>query len=383
MPHRPEVAEAVEGAGAAGATAAAGAAAAAKARSRRAWRIAATLAAAIGAGALFAWLATPLPWMLGPLFLTAILGVAGAPLAASYRLRNVGQWVIGVALGLYFTPEVVALVLRLAPALLVGVVWALLIGYGFYRWLLWANPEMERDRAGAFFAAAIGGASEMALLAERHGAAADRVAAAHSLRVLLVVALVPFGFQALGVQGADPAQPGELALRPAGLALLAAASAIGMWVLWRMRVPNPWVLGALAATALLTATEVPLSALPPWASPVAQVFIGVSLGCRFTPQFARAAPRWLATVALGTVAMIVASAALAWGLAYGVGLHPATVMLGTAPGGIAEMCITAKVLQLGVPVVTAFHVTRYVVVLTLTGPLFRWEIARRRPMGQR
>jgi uncharacterized membrane protein AbrB (regulator of aidB expression) len=37
------------------------------------------------------------------------LGVAGVPLAASRRLRNAGQWAIGVALGLTFTPEVVRL----------------------------------------------------------------------------------------------------------------------------------------------------------------------------------------------------------------------------------------------------------------------------------
>ena len=52
------------------------------------------------------------------------------------------------------------------------------------------------------------------------------------------------------------------------------------------------------------------------------------------------------------------------------GLHPATLVLGTAPGGIAEMCITAKVLQLGVPLVTAFHVTRVVVILLTTVPVF-------------
>jgi uncharacterized membrane protein AbrB (regulator of aidB expression) len=34
------------------------------------------------------------------------------------------------------------------------------------------------------------------------------------------------------------------------------------------------------------------------------------------------------------------------------------------------MCITAKVLQLGVPLVTAFHVTRVVVLLLCTAPLF-------------
>jgi uncharacterized membrane protein AbrB (regulator of aidB expression) len=48
-----------------------------------------------------------------------------------------------------------------------------------------------------------------------------------------------------------------------------------------------------------------------------------------------------------------------------------SLVLATAPGGIAEMCITAKVLQLGVPLVTAAHVTRVVVLVTTTAPLFR------------
>ena len=64
------------------------------------------------------------------------------------------------------------------------------------------------------------------------------------------------------------------------------------------------------------------------------------------------------------------SAVFGAGLAYASGLHPATLVLGTAPGGIAEMCITAKVLQLGVPLVTAFHVARLVVILLTTVPLY-------------
>lgn len=339
-------------------------------------RIAATLAAAVAGGLLCVWLGTPLPWMLGPLFTTALLGTAGVRLAASNRLRNVGQGTIGVALGLYFTPEVVAVLPRLAPALVAGMAWALLLGYAFYRWLLWRNPEMRADRAGVFFASAIGGASEMALLAERHGGAVDRVAAAHSLRVLMVVALIPFAFQLGGVMGADPARPAEAMLRPVGLAWLALAATGGVWLFGRLGVPNPWVLGPLGTTAVLTALGVPLSALPAWASPAAQVFLGVALGSRFTPAFARAAPRWFTAVALGTLGMIAGSAAFAWALARLAGLHPATVMLGTSPGGIAEMCITAKVLQLGVPVVTAFHVTRYVAVSMLTGTLYRWELRR-------
>ena len=65
-------------------------------------------------------------------------------------------------------------------------------------------------------------------------------------------------------------------------------------------------------------------------------------------------------------------AGFAWCLAEWTGLPWATLVLGTSPGGIAEMAITAKVLQLGVPVVTAFQVCRLVAVLVLAEPVYRW-----------
>lgn len=336
-------------------------------------RIAGTLVLAVAAGALAQGLHLPLPWMLGPLFATAALSMAGAPLAAAPLLRNLGQWVIGMALGLYFTPEVLRTIASLAPALAAGVAWALVMGYTFYR-LLWASTGQPAGggRATAYFAAAIGGASEMAVLAERHGARVDRVAAAHSLRVLLVVSLIPFGFQAVGLRGLDATPPAVSGVDAAALAVLVVSTLAGVAAARALRLPNAWVLGALAVTIVFTASGWAGSALPSGASEAGQLCIGVALGTRFSPAFAREAPRWLGAVALGTLAMIAASAAFAWLLARLVGLHPATVLLGTSPGGIAEMCITAKVLQLGVPVVTAFHVIRYVAVLLLTGPLYRW-----------
>jgi membrane AbrB-like protein len=339
--------------------------------SEGAGQISATLALALLAALAARALHVPLPWMLGPLIATAVGGIAGLPLRASGRLRNAGQWVIGMALGLYFTPAVMALIVGLAPAIAASVLWALLLGHGFYRWLLRAA---DGDHATAYFSAAIGGASEMAVLAERQGGRVDRVAAAHSLRVLMVVLIIPFGLQLGGLHGQDPSALGLTEVRVSGLAWLVAASGLGILVLRHLGTPNPFVLGALASTLLLTAGGVTLSAMPAWASPAAQLSIGVSLGSRFTPDFVRSAPRWLGAVAFGTLLMLMLTGAVAWVLARWMALHPATALLATAPGGIAEMAITAKVLQLGVPVVTAFQVVRYVAVLTLTPLLFRYAV---------
>lgn len=331
-----------------------------------------TLALGVAGAVVCLLVDTPLPWMIGPLLATAVAAMAGLPMVAAPLIRNGGQWTIGTALGLYFTPQVVTLVAGHWMVILAGIVWAIGLGAAFGGWLAMANRGLPGlDRATTFFASAIGGASEMAVLAERHGGRSDLVVSAHSLRILMVVLLIPFGFQWAGLHGIDPSTPGPQVVRALGLVVLSAACLAGALIMRRFDLSNPWVLGPLAVATLLTASGIELSALPRWLTNLGQLLIGVALGTRFTAAFARTAPRWLATVAVGTLAMIVLSAGYAWVVAQLADLHPATVLIGTSPGGIAEMCLTAKALQLGVPLVTAFHVTRMVAVILLAGPLFR------------
>lgn len=341
-----------------------------------------TLLLGLAAALLCVWLRTPLPWMIGPLLATSLVSVLGAPTRSWPPLRNAAQWVIGCALGLYFTPQVTALVGSLWWAILLAIVWALGLGWLFGRWLHARHAQRIGGTPAAgwattYFAGAIGGASEMTLLAEREGGRSDLVAAAHSVRLVIVTVVIPFAFQYSGLHGLDPSLPGARQVDGTGLALLAAATAAGGWLMARTGRANPWFMGSLLAAMALTMAGLELSAMPTVASNAAQLVIGVSLGVRFQREFLHAAPRWLLDVALGTLGMILLCAGFAWLLSRASGLHPATLVLGTSPGGIAEMAITAKVLQLGVPVVTAFQVCRLVAVLVLVEPLYR----RVRPRG--
>ena len=102
-----------------------------------------------------------------------------------------------------------------------------------------------------------------------------------------------------------------------------------------------------------------------------QLLIGCALGARFEQEFARKAPRYMLAVALSVLIAMALAALSAWLLASLAGVALPTMVLATAPGGIAEMCITAKALQLGVPLVTAAHVTRVLILMMTTAPLFR------------
>ena len=311
----------------------------------------------------------PLPWMIGPLLALAACRVAGIDCEAPAGGRQAGQWVIGTALGLYFTPAVAELVLRLWWLLLIGAFFALALGY-FCGFVL--TVVARTDRATALFASVPAGAAEMAVLGERYGARVHEVAAGQSLRLMLVVVVIPWIFTALGVHGADRFQTGIAEVHGLGLAALLALTLGGGLLLQRTGLPNAFVLGALAVAIPLTLAQIDLSAVPRWLTNAAQLLLGCALGARFERSFLRRAPRFVAAVVLSVAAAMLLSALFALAIAAATDLHPATLVLATAPGGIAEMSITAKVLELGVPVVTAFHVTRVVVLLTCTAPVFAW-----------
>ena len=334
--------------------------------------------ALVGA-AVCVWLRTPLPWLIGPLVAVALVSMLHGRLASPPGGRQVGQWVIGVALGLYFSPEVVREVGRLAPWVALAVVFALALGL-FGSWLL--ARLVPTDAATSFFGMAIGGASEMAALAERHGGRVDRVAAAHSLRIMLVVLIVPLLLNAFDVHGLDPYVPSAREFSWAGFALLAAVTGGAALAMRRIGSPNSWMIGPLAAAALITATGHTLSALPTAVINGGQLLIGIGLGVRFTPEFFRSAPRFLGAVAAITLVYLVLAALFGWLLARGSGLHWSTSIVATTPGGIGEMALTAKALRLGVPIVTAFHALRMAAVVLTVGFAYRgWSRWKRERAG--
>jgi uncharacterized protein len=319
-------------------------------------------------GALFSALHAPLPWMVGPLLAMAFGKFLGADIASPRGGRAAGQLTIACALGLYFTRAVTAEVAAHWYLLLAAAVLAVLLAYAS-GWFLMRSAGLNATTA--LFASVPGGAAEMTILGERFGARPDRVVLAQALRVCIVVIVVPFAFTALGMRGADAYRPAQFAVAGPGLiALLGIAAAAG-GVLARLRLPNAWMLGPLAVTAALTIGGVSLSAIPTWLSNAAQLLLGCSLGSGFERESLRSSPRFIAMVFLSVALAMVASAVAAWGLAVLGSVPAATMVLATAPGGMAEMCVTAKVLQLGVPLVTAAHVTRVLILVTTTAPTFR------------
>jgi len=322
-------------------------------------------------GAVGGWLASlanwPLPWMVGSLLAVIAVRCSGWLVSEMPRGRQAGQWIVASGIGLHFTGEVMQQVLAHLGVILAGAVGTLLLGLiGLFILL-----RSGTDRATAFFASMPGGASEMVVLANRHQAEPARVAAAHSLRLLLVVLIVPalftWGLPSMEAPAPAPVNwPWLALLLPAG-GLLA--------LLWkRLGQPNPWMLGPLTVCALASAGFDLHIGLPDGLGQVGQWLIGSSPARPLHPALFCRAPTFLLRILLFTLLAMLFAAALGGALGWLTALDEVSLMLGMMPGGITELCLTAEALQLSVALVTAVQVLRLFLVMFLAEPLFRfWQ----------
>ena len=319
-------------------------------------------------GAICAWVHTPLPWMMGSIFGMGAAQLAGAHFKTLPGGRDAGMLIVGVSLGLYFTVPVVREVSRYWP-------WFVFLGFAAIGFGAASALVLMRlggiDRPTAYFGSMPGGASEMATMGEDYGAKTHLVAVSHTMRMLVVVSVIPISITLAGFSATEDYRPVTVPFDPAKLALLLAMAAVAGFVARKLRAPTAFTMGPLFLTIALTVSGVQLSSVPTWLTNVAQVLLGAALGVRFERSFIAVAPRLLTALVPSLAVMLGLAAFTGWAISMGSGAYIGTSLLSAAPGGIAEMSITAKVLRIGVAFVTAAHVVRYLIVVLFTIPMYK------------
>jgi len=332
------------------------------------------LAVGVPAGFLFNALHTPIPWMIGPMVAVAALNLLGVRMHSPPFARQMGQVILGSAVSLYFTPTVVAALAANLPAILAATIAVFVVGV---LGALTLSRTSGVDGKSTFFASIPGGAMAMAVLADRYGAQIAPVAVAHSLRVSIVVIIVPFTLTYGGFPLVAAAYRPNL---PLDFLILMPWLVIG-WlageVTERYHFHNGCLLTPIFIGAALTVSGIQLSAVPHGLIEFAQLMFGLVLGARYERAFFARYKLFIPFALLNSCFILVASVIAGIALAWAFDLPVATMILATAPGGLAEMTITAQALKISVPLVVAFHLFRVVVVnvgtqyfYTLTARLF-------------
>ena len=133
-------------------------------------------------------------------------------------------------------------------AMLSGMIFAFSLGvYGTFVIRKYGKVDLKT----AWFAAALGGASEITSVAERSGGRPDLVASAHSLRILTVVLSLPAVYQLLWVAGQESFLSTTKVVNLFSLILLFSLTGV-CGAMAERYLPHSWVIGPMLAAMALT-----------------------------------------------------------------------------------------------------------------------------------
>ena len=336
----------------------------------------------------------PIPWLLGPIAaITVYRCFRSQPMYWPAPLRSSAFIIMGVMLGSSFSLEILKDLLIHLPAMLISNV--LLIGISFlFAYFLY--QQTDTDFQSSLLGSVPGGLSQVLIMSdELPNINYSIILLMQITRVLCVVFLVPFLAFSLSREKASEAVhrsapegvkstaetefsitlgnvlSGDVAAIGTLLAYIAAI-AFFLWLARRIRLPSPYLIGPILGMIAMSVTGLPPIILPEAFYMYAQLVLGAYTGLQIQPQILPRLKKLGIYIILYNIVLIGFGMLLSLGLAwiYDISFH--TAFLGTAPGGIAEMGVTATAVHADLAVVTGYQIFRLFFILFLFTAIVKW-----------
>lgn len=335
-----------------------------------------TILIAVIGGAAFYFLKTPIPWTLGPLVMVILwTSFAKRPVYWPVNCRNAGLIVLGCMMGSAFTMETCLAIGRQLPSMLFATIATILFTM--------ATAYITYRRTGISLASSLlgstpGGLTQMVILSEE---IADTdltiVTFMQTIRLLSVVFIVPFlAIHGLTGGNGSAAIPAVAAAHSHSLLFIPAAI-ISALIAARIHFPTPYLVGPVLGTAALILSGMEPPDVPSLWITIAQISVGTYMGTTIQPTSLQNWKQLLPYALAGGISVVFFSLAVGWLLTSWHNIPLITSFLSTAPGGMAEMGITALFVHADISTITAYQLFRLLFILFILPPFLKWYLAHR------
>ncbi|MET0785930.1 MAG: AbrB family transcriptional regulator [Paenisporosarcina sp.] len=343
------------------------------------WLILRTFGIAALSGYAFYEIGIFLPWLLGPMFALLLLRqYTKITIIWPKILRQIGLIILGIQIGSSFTKQAVMLMWFDFPLMILLTL--SVVGMALLLSMVFMKMTGE-SLATSILGSLPGGLSQMVLLSEEvQSANSTVVTLMQTFRIFAVVTIVPF----LTAWVPKGSHFNDLALSEfPSFHIMHFFYFIGLGIAFfmgmkKIHFPLPEIMAPIISMAILqfiinhSVIEVPSLLLI-----LSQLFVGAHLGLQLEKVTEHFSFRLFSAI-LGTNILLIAFCAL---MAYVLMIiHPLNSFLdffiSAAPGGIAEMSITALDTGADLSTVTSFHLFRIFFILLLAGPLVTMALKR-------
>lgn len=308
-------------------------------------------------------LAVPLPWLLGPLATTAIASVAGLRTSSSKHVLAPARTFLGVAIGASFTPALLGRIDEMAFSLAFLPVYLAvlaLIGFPFF------HRICKFDKPTAYYSTMPGGLPDMIAFGAAAGADVRILSIVQATRAFAVVVILPlFLSLALSIEFSRGQSVGShWADIPLQEEFLILTCAFGGWLIAaKLRVKGATIIGPMLAAAVMSMTGLISHRPPVEIMIIAQLVVGISIGCRYAGADRRVIIIAAAAAVGFCMLIFMLAAAFAGVISIFGDIDFLDTILAYAPGGQAEMTLLAIIVGADAAFVSLHHVCRVFIVV--------------------
>lgn len=315
-------------------------------------------ALALTGGAVALVVGIPIPWLLGALLLSLVLGAIGRRPGFPNSIRDMAFLMLGYFIGSTVSSDFFSSVTLWVPSVLVSV---LLIPAITLSSALVIHRMTDLEPNEALLCAVPGSLPFVVAASEDMGLRTHIVVLFQSIRLLSLTFALPFALSFWGFQqDAEPgafSAGGDFSLSTRAVLTLVAALGFAVACAWganRLKVPAPTFIGPMMGVAVAKLAGVPLPDLPSLLLFGSQAALGWIMGARFDAipfrELRRMALACFAGLGVG-VGVALAACAVLIGL---TGLDAKELILGLTPGAIET--VTSIALDQGVdPLFVSTH----------------------------
>ncbi|MEL7563714.1 MAG: AbrB family transcriptional regulator [Dehalobacterium sp.] len=338
-----------------------------------------TLLVAVAGGFVFQLIHFPLPWMLGPLlFVLVWTQVLKHKTWWHVNIRNFALVILGYTIGNSFSPAAGGQILRQLPSMLIctiaTVFASLLIAFIISR-------KTGVSLSTSIIGSIPGGLPQMVTLSEEvEGTDISNVIFMQTMRVLSVVFFVPFlvihrvaGSVASGnAAGGTGLEWNLAAVNPGTFIVYLVVVLSVVYFSVRVKVPTPFLTGPILGVALLnmlgggTGPEMPRLVIIG-----SQLSMGVFMGQSIQITSLSNWKQMLTYTLAGSFSLVFFSLGLGELLSRFHSIELVSAFLGTAPGGVAEMGLTAIQVHADLSLVSSYQIFRVFFTIFVVPPLLK------------
>ncbi|WP_394187585.1 AbrB family transcriptional regulator [Paenisporosarcina quisquiliarum] len=336
------------------------------------WLIFRTFLIAALSGLAFYKIGIFLPWLLGPMIALLLLRqVTKLEFIWPKLLRQIGLIILGVQIGSSFTKQAIELMWYDFPLMILLTV--SVVGMALVLSILFMKMSGE-SLATSILGSLPGGLSQMVLLSEEVKTANSTVVTLmQTFRIFAVVTIVPFltAWIPKGTHFDELSLTDVTSFNVSHFLFFIGMGVTFFILMKRIHFPLPELMAPILSMAIVQfITDHSVVEVPTLLLIVSQIFVGAHLGLQLEKVSELFTFRLFWSILGTNVLLITFCAFMAYLLMF---IHPVNSFLdffiSAAPGGIAEMSITALETGADLSTVTSFHLFRIFFILLLAGPL--------------